>query len=165
MNRETKLQTVAQFLMDTEQTNPGVGTTIDIIAKQTGLAKSTLYRIIDTSAAKKWGIFQANKKTQPYNYYVDTSTLVAYQTLQTGAAGVVAPLIFHDPDRQLVLEMMFKYLVKAVSNIQRVDFIKDNFARLIVEQSEETVMKQWPALTPGGKVLNGLLLAFQNIKE
>ena len=165
MSKDNKLQLVAQFLMDMDYTNPTNGATVVDIAERVGLARSTLYRVIESTTAKKWGIFKTAKKIQPYSYYVDTGTLVAYQTQNANSLGVNAPIMFHDPDRQLVLEMMFKLLVKAVANIQRVDYVKDNFARMIVEQQEQVIFEQWPKLAPGGKVLNGLLLAFQNIKE
>jgi len=159
-----KIQLVAQTLQRGGYLDVKNGAPLSVIQAHSGIARSTLYRIMDSNEAKRWGIFRTNKVTQPYEYFVDNQTLITYQTVYDASKEDV-PVYFDDPMRQMAYETLNRFVIKAVIEMKKPDFFVENFGRLLVNTEPATVFKQWDTMSPTGKMLHGLLLAFQNIED
>ncbi len=164
--KDDGLITVAKYLQQTGCTTKNVGKTVDEIVEATGLGRRSVYNWINDKYATRLGITRTDKKKQPYTYFVDNETLVAYSVF---AADNPSPKrrsnrMFPDDTRQAVYNMWTAYIQMAVEQLANPQSVVDGFATAL-SLDELKLVETLPKLEPPQKVVYGLALAFQNLAD
>ena len=164
---EEKLAKIASVLQETSHTFPEFGMTVQELEEATGIARTTIYRIIETQIARRWGIFQSNKKRQPYTYYVDNQTLIAYQIYYRDQQNMMEPpkAFPDDAERSAVYGMLNGFLMQAVGQFRKPREIHEQFVLNMTKEEEELLRLYHQAKTKSGKVVFALMLAFSNLED
>jgi len=169
MRTEDRLAVIAEALQTIGYITPETGATIEEIVEATGMARATVYRTLDSVAAQRWGINRTPKRKQPYTYYVDNATLIAYrmyyQSLQTPVGHASKIEFITDKERQAVYTMLHSFLKQAVGQFKSPEAIHKNFI-LELQKPSEAILEDYHKVDKStSKLILALALAFSHLEE
>lgn len=162
---------IANLLQTIGYITPELGMTVPEIMEATGMSRATCYRAIESPKAIRWGISRTRKRLQPYSYYVDNDTLLAYQlyykaNAQTEQSSRRETIAFPgDKDRQAVLEMLSSFLKQSVGQFKDPKAIHENFI-LWLQKPSEAILEDYHTVDKStSKLILALALAFSHLEE
>jgi len=168
---DEKILEIASCLQDNGYLVSDNGLSIQDIAETTGMAKSTVYRLIDLPQAKRWGISRTSKRKQPYTYYVDNETLIQYQmyfrTVQAEQtpAKIALARRFDNKEQQALYEMLNSFVVEAVGQIKHAKGVHERFVENTKKSTNDLVMILMSnKADQEQKLLAAFLLMYQNLE-